>query len=57
MVTTIADTEHAQRQLHSIVYRIVLVKPVSPRDADTTAHVSIYYVNYVQLQLPILAPK
>ena len=42
------DTEHAQRQLHSMVDRIVLVKPVNLRNADTTVHVSIYYVNYVQ---------
>ena len=43
------DTEHAQHQLHLMVDRIVLVKPVNLRNADTTVHVSIYYISYVQL--------
>ena len=43
------DTEHAQRQLHSMVDRIVSVKPVNLRNADTTVHVSIYYLINMQI--------
>ena len=43
------DTEHAQHQLHLKVDRIVSVKPVNLRNADTTVHVSIYYMSYMQL--------